>query len=95
MASRKRRKSAELIYFPSPERAYLVVLEELHREFRVLLAQLLDFRDELRRAAIESRRRHLRLVKAPVGAVDGRLEYVGAGCAPANDVPAGHIPTRT
>ena len=63
MVSRKRRKSADLIHFPSPARAYLVIIEELRRELQVLLAQLLDFRDELRRANAESRRRHLRLVK--------------------------------
>jgi hypothetical protein len=61
MASRKRRKGAELICFPSPDRAYLVVLEELRREFQVLLAQLRRFCDELRRGNTEYRRRHLRL----------------------------------
>jgi hypothetical protein len=65
------RKSAVVIEFPSPERAYVVILEDLRRELWVLIDTMQSMSDDLRRRAAEDRRRRLDRMKARTARLAG------------------------
>jgi hypothetical protein len=80
------RKSAVVIEFPSPDRAYVVILEDLRRELWVLIDAMQSMSADFRRKAAEDRQRRLDRMKARTALVDSRFDCVELDRAPANDV---------